>query len=241
MATAANGSSATVKDEACAFAPSFQYAAQEERDLCLSAAKAMPMRLNAAVLRLTLTKVDKTARAAFETWFGPVSDQKLNAVVDKFKLMRNSKRKPYLYYRGTKLPRGTKESIVPGQEPVAVYSLDKDNVAYWAQNKERDADPNYAHFFLGQLFFDGKTVIEAAPILGQSITRGAIFVHELSHAVAGTQDETYNARACYGSAACMEAAKADNPICLTNASNYQMYADFCTRTNTAPKKLFSFS
>lgn len=120
------------------------------------------------------------------------------------------------------------EVMFPGEEPVAQYK--SKDVASYAADPRRDADPLRVHLFIGSGGLLDGSVGQRGSVAnpGARASRASVLVHELSHFLCRTNDEPAvggDGGRMYGSRPCRERAAANDPKVLTNASNYQWYAE----------------
>lgn len=201
------------------FAPSFDHASEAERDIVRKATAEVRARLSKAVDALSKARVVPAEKARFVTWFGPYSDAKLNTVLKNFNTMASNRKGYHYYYRGSDLPNRYEEVVLPGGVPMP--QVKSSDVAFYAKDSRRDADPLRIHLFIGSGGLLSGTVPQRGSVVPGSskASRASVIIHELSHFLCQTRDEMY------GSVKCREAAARNDPRVLVNASNFQWYAE----------------
>jgi hypothetical protein len=215
---------ASAPDQDCAFAPSFDYATDAERERVVLAWREARARLRKTVTCLGQVRQVAQEKTRFVKWFGTYTDSKLSQVLMNFQSLASFPKRPCFFYRGPglRVARSPKEVVPPNDAPVAIYP--ETDAGFYSRDDARDANPDYVYVFLGEGMFGAKVADRF--VRGVSASRSGVLIHELSHAICRTNDEpgTVNGK-MYGYACCLQAAAANNTRVLTNADSYRMYAD----------------
>jgi hypothetical protein len=212
------------KDTSIYLARSFENANSLERDQSMKAFGAARELINKTYLRLNQAKVAGDEQDTYEHWFGTYDGTRYQTVLDNIRDIYDALygRPVVLYYRGASAAVGP--SDCPGDNdssrPEDFFGATWNKKALEARYK-KGLNKEYTHVFLGEEFYS--TVTEF------NDSMAGVVIHELSHAICGTEDVTividnksYDA---YGVDLCHRLASSRPEDAIKNADNYEFLCE----------------
>jgi hypothetical protein len=181
--------------------------ARTEVPKALNRAKGM---INQAYLGINTAKSGPN-RTIYERWFGAYDQARWQKVRDNIKDVYDALwLKPViLYFRGEGVSGPNDCPAEAGDLTPGSYF----GAAWKPQHLPSSLDSDYTYIFLGKAFF-------TADIYRQDST-GGVIIHELTHAICGTDDVVYKGETTYGATLCRRLATERPALAINNADSYE--------------------
>jgi hypothetical protein len=192
-------------------AQSFEYANSSARADVPRAVQRAQELIEVAYRNIVQARSPGQARTIFETWFGTYNQNRFATVFNNVKAIYDALflKSVVLYYRGNGV-MGASDCAADNRAlaPANFYG------AAWKANQLPSVlNQNCTYIFLGTAFF-------TSGVYNQDST-GGVLIHELSHAICGTDDVVYRGVQTYGHVACQQLAGANPDLAVHNADSYE--------------------
>jgi hypothetical protein len=192
-------------------APSFEYSNSLARSQVPEAFGRAKKLIDVAYRGITQARSGGPNRTIYETWFGTYDANRFSTVFNNIRALYDALfgKSLLLYYRGNDVSG-------PSDCPAETDALTPGGyfgAAWKPQNLPSSLDPNYTYIFLGKAFF-------TSGVYAQDST-GGVIIHELTHAICGTDDVQYKGYTTYGPDLCQQLAREKPQLAVHNADNYE--------------------
>lgn len=192
-------------------APSFSFANTLARNEVPKALKRAKLLVDVAYRKIAVAKRGPGEdRDTYVTWFGAFDQARITTVMNNLKTIYDALwLKPVvLYYRGNNVSGPSDCAAEPG-------NLAPENFfgAAWKPPAPATLDQRFTYIFLGKAFFTSGVY--------DNDSIGGVIIHELTHAMCGTDDVVHNGQETYGEALCQQLALDRPDLAIKNADSYE--------------------
>lgn len=207
-------------------APSFQFAnslARTQVPIAINRAKKL---IDSAYRGINQARISAGAdRDIYETWFGTFDANRFSTVRDNIISVYDALfvKGVLLYYRGDGATGPTDCAAENGN----ISGENFFGAAWKAADTPASLNKRCTHIFLGKAFFaSGVYALDSA---------GGVIIHELTHAICGTDDVDYKGEETYGTVLCKRLATERPDLAITNADSYEYLCENYQDKNYVPK------
>jgi len=192
-------------------APSFEHANSREREDVKKAFTRAKLLVEAAFRSLRQVPGDVSNTTIYTTWFGAYNAARWKTVWDNIRKIYDALcgKSVLLYYRG-KTVTGPTDCLAETDD---LTPCDYFGATWKPMNLPGTLDRAYTHIFLGKDFFTSGVYAGDAT--------GGVLIHELTHAICGTNDVVHNGSTTYGEDLCKQLATDRPDSAITNADSYE--------------------
>lgn len=207
-------------------AQSFEYANSKQRVDVPKAFERAKLLVNSAYLGMAMAgNSTSPERAIYTKWFGAFDQGRLQRVKKIINDVHGALflKGVVLYYRGP----GCQGPSDCAAETGDIAEEDFFGAAWTPANLPATLDKKFTYIFLGSSFF------ESGEYAQDSIA--GVIIHELTHAICGTDDVVYKGVQTYGPALCDRLARERPDLAINNADTYEYLCENFQNRNYIPK------
>lgn len=192
-------------------APSFQFSKSLARNQVPEAFARAKKLIDVAYRGITQARTGGPHRIIYETWFGTYEMNRFSTVFNNIRALYDALfgKAVLLYYRGDGVSGANDCAGEDGDLTPGSYF----GAAWKPQNLPGTLNAGYTHIFLGKAFFTSGVYAEDST--------GGVIIHELTHAICGTDDIKYKGYTTYGPDLCKQLATEKPMLAVNNADNYE--------------------
>jgi len=204
---------------------SFEYSNSLARAEVPQAFKRAKLLIDATYRGICQARTGGTNRTIYTTWFGAFDQNRFATVFNNVKALYDALfLKPIvLYYRGDGVQGASDCPAETGTMSPGGYF----GAAWPPRVLPPSLDRRFTYVFLGRAFFTSGVYAQDSS--------GGVIIHELSHAICGTDDVVYKGAQTYGPDLCKRLANEKPDLAVHNADSYEYLAENYQSTLFQPK------
>ena len=206
---------------------SFEYSNSLARTQVPQAFKRARLLIDSAYRGISQARSPGPNRTIYETWFGTYDQNRFSTVFNNVKSLYDALflKAVVLYYRGDGV---TGASDCPVEtDPMSPGSYF--GAAWPPKVLPSGLDRKFTYIFLGRAFFTSGVYAQDSS--------GGVIIHELSHAICGTDDVVYKGQQTYGQALCQQLALQKPDLAVHNADTYEYLCENYQTSHYQPTSL----